>query len=99
MDVDRALSDVETKPLNTEIGFQAKSDRANGVAAIVDAQIVTMENGRVISDGVVIWSDGRTVGLGPEGLDADTRGCFCHRWQRVDGIAGVYRCSSSWLSI
>ncbi|MCE9679666.1 amidohydrolase family protein [Shewanella sp. AS1] len=57
-------SDKTAKPTITQIGFEQQADVPRGTVAFVGGKVITMEDDKVIDNGVVIVKDNKIVAVG-----------------------------------
>ncbi|QSX37297.1 amidohydrolase family protein [Shewanella sedimentimangrovi] len=60
----KADKDAKVEPTVTGIGFKHKADVPRGTVAFVGGKVITMEEDKVIEDGVVIVKDNHIVAVG-----------------------------------
>lgn len=61
---DKDAEEEKVEPRVTQIGFTKKADVPRGTIAFVGGQVITMDNDKVIDNGIVIVKDNKIVAVG-----------------------------------
>jgi len=80
---------AENEPTTYEMGLTATADKAEGLAAIKGARIITMQGDTVLESGTIVWDGDRIVAVGPADQTAVPEGAKVMDGARLTVIPGL----------